>query len=484
MGSQAAACTIIMPALNEEAVVGNQVRAIRESMALCALPLREIIVVDNGSDDRTAEVARLAGARVVREPERGYGAACLAGALAANNADVLLFMDADGSDDLDGAANVARTLLAGEARLCVGSRTRGLVDPGALTPQQRVGNAVATVLMRALYRLQVSDLSPVKAIRRADLLHLDPQERAYGWTTELLVKAARAQYHVVETPINCHRRMGGVSKVSGNRRAAARAGLAILATIARYARWQPNRCPNTQARHSRDMLAIVAKYPLPGAVKTRLGASIGHDNAARLYRSFLLDLRERFEAVASRDGYTLCWACAPSLPSLLPIIGADALVLPQRGEDFATRLRNITLDAAAHGYERIVILGSDSPQAPGDIVAKAFKTLDTHDVALGPADDGGYYLIALRLCPEPQDLFSGIRMSTPAVLEETLDRARKSQLSVALLEPTFDVDTAADLDRLRAALEANVALAPHTLATLRALEQPAPAMSRGVVKPV
>ena len=483
MSSPSVALTVIMPALNEETVVGSQARAIRESPALCSLPLplREIIVVDNGSDDHTAEVARLAGARVVYEPERGYGAACLAGALAANDADVLLFLDADGSDDLDGVAGVARALLAGEAQLSLGSRTRGTVDRGALTPQQRMGNAVATALLRTLYRLQLSDLSPVKAIRRTDLLALDLHERGYGWTTELLVKAARANFHVVETPINYHRRAGGVSKVSGNRRAAARAGLAILATIARYARWRPNRQRETSP-HAGDLLAIVAKYPQPGAVKTRLGARIGHENAARLYHSFLLDLRERFEAAAARDGYTLCWAYAPGLPSLRPLVRAGSLILPQRGDNFAARLRNITLDAAARGCERIVILGSDSPQVSGDIVAQAFTALETHDLALGPADDGGYYLIALRLRPEPLDLFSGIRMSTPTVLAETLERARASGLSVALLGATFDVDTTADLDRLRATLEADVALAPQTLAALRALEQPTPA-SHGVAGP-
>lgn len=483
MGSQSVAFTIIMPALNEESVVGDQTRAILESQALCSLPLREIIVVDNGSDDHTAQIARLAGARVVHEPERGYGAACLAGALAANEADVLLFMDADSSDDLDGVASVARRLLAGEAQVSLGSRTRGAADEGALTPQQRAGNAVATLILRTLYRLQVSDLSPVKAIRRADLLALEPHERGYGWTTELLVKSARTNYRVVEAPINYHRRAGGVSKVSGNRRAAARAGFSILTTIARYARWRPN-SQRATLPHAGNLLAIVAKYPQPGAVKTRLGARIGHDVAARLYCSFLQDLRERLEPAAARDGYTLWWACAPGLPSLRPIVGAGSLIVPQRGDHFAARLRNITLDAAAQGCERIVILGSDSPHVSGDVVEEAFTALDTHDVALGPADDGGYYFIALRLRPKPPDLFSGIRMSTPTVLAETLERARGSGLSVALLEATFDVDTAADLVRLRAALEADVRLAPHTLAALRALEPSAPSASRGVVESV
>jgi rSAM/selenodomain-associated transferase 1 len=430
--------------------------------------------VDNGSDDHTAGVAWRAGARVVHQPERGYGAACLAGALAASDADALLFMDADGSDDLDGAARVAGALLADEGNLCLGSRTRGRVDAGALTIQQRMGNAVARLLLRALYRLRVSDLSPVKAIRRADLLRLAPRERTYGWTTELLVKAARARYRIVEAPVDYHRRAGGVSKVSGNLPAALKAGRAIIVTTARYARWRPE---------GGDLLTIVAKYPQPGVVKTRLGAAIGYESAAALYRAFLLDLHQRFAAARWRDGYMLCWSCAPDLPSLRPIIGDDAVMLPQRGDDFADRLRNIARDAASLGYGRLIILGSDSPHVASAVVTEAFAALDAHDVALGPAEDGGYYLIGLRLRPQLPDLFTGIRMSTATVLQETVERARELRLSVALLETTFDVDEPDDLECLRAALETDEHVAPRTLAALRAFDAKTVTSSRGVSNP-
>jgi len=230
---------IVMPALNEAAAVGAQVQAALAHPALRALPLARVIVVDNGSDDDTAVRARAAGAEVVSEPRRGYGRACYAGICAANDADIILQMDADGSDDLAGAAQVARLVVAGQADLAMGSRVRGRVERGALTPQQRAGNAVATLLMRLLCGAPVSDLGPVRAIRRETLLALDMREMTYGWSTEMLVKAARAGLRIVEVPVDYHRRAGGESKVSGTLAGTLRAGWRILAAVLRYARWRP-----------------------------------------------------------------------------------------------------------------------------------------------------------------------------------------------------------------------------------------------------
>ncbi|HEX8982716.1 MAG TPA: glycosyltransferase family 2 protein [Ktedonobacterales bacterium] len=230
---------VVMPALNEEAAVGAQVRAVLAHPALAALPLARVIVVDNGSDDATTTVASVAGAEVVSEPRRGYGRACLAGVLAAADDDLVLLMDADGSDDLAGAARVARLVLSGAADLAMGSRTRGSVEPGALTPQQVAGNAVAALLMRLLCGVRVSDLGPVRAIRRETLLAFDMREMTYGWSTEMLVKAARAGLHIAEAPVDYHRRAAGQSKVSGTLAGSVRAGWRILTSIARYARWRP-----------------------------------------------------------------------------------------------------------------------------------------------------------------------------------------------------------------------------------------------------
>ena len=250
--------SVILPALNEEEAIGPQIQAMLTHAAWQALPLSEIIVVDNGSDDATARVARAAGACVVSEPRRGYGMACYAG-LRAVRSDVLLLMDADGSDDLAGAARVVQRVLSGEADLAMGSRMRGQCEPGALTLQQRIGNTITARLMWPLTRVRVTDLGPIRAIRRDALLALDLQERTYGWSTEMLVKAARAGYRIVEEPVDYHRRTGGASKVSGTLGGSIRAGYSILAAVVRYARWQPSsnyptvrRCPDpTNEREAR-----------------------------------------------------------------------------------------------------------------------------------------------------------------------------------------------------------------------------------------
>lgn len=230
---------VVLPALNEEAAIGAQVRGLRAHPALRALGATRVIVVDNGSEDGTAAAATRAGATVVCEPRRGYGQACLAGVRAAEPGAIILLMDADGSDDLDGTARVLETVVRGEADLGVGSRARGYSDPGALTPQQKVGNALAAWLLRPLAGVRVSDLGPVRAIAREALLALDMREMTYGWSTEMLLKAGRAGWRVVEVPVDYHRRAGGRSKVAGTLVGTLRASWAILGALARYARWRP-----------------------------------------------------------------------------------------------------------------------------------------------------------------------------------------------------------------------------------------------------
>lgn len=231
------------------------------------------------------------------------------------------------------------------------------------------------------------------------------------------------------------------------------------------------------ARGERQALAIVAKYPRPGAVKTRLAAALGAEGAAALYRAFLLDLAERFGVAAAREGYALVWAHTPDPGDLRAVVGARGELLAQRGSDFGERLYHVAADLAARGYGRIVIVSSDAPLLPARAVRGAFAALahpDTEAV-LAPADDGGYSLVGLRARPTVPDrmvpdLFRGIRMSTPRVFAETVARAAALGITVARLPEIRDVDELSDVRRLAVALARPAGEeAPHTRAALAGL---------------
>jgi glycosyltransferase involved in cell wall biosynthesis len=225
----------VVPALDEAASIGQVVQGLRKQTLV---PLDRVIVVDNGSSDGTGEIARQAGASVVREERRGYGYACLAGVRAADAADVIVLLDGDAADDPRDLPQVLGPLLRDEADLVVGSRALGSREIGSMTPQQVMGNRLAAWIMGTMYKLRVTDLGPFRAIRRADLLALDMREMTYGWSVEMMVKAARAGYRYREVPVEYHRRIG-VSKVGGTLKGSLRAGWSILSTTLRYSRWTP-----------------------------------------------------------------------------------------------------------------------------------------------------------------------------------------------------------------------------------------------------
>ena len=225
----------IIPALNEEAALAPMLDGLRAALDAATCADAAIIVVDNGSRDATVAVARKHGARVINEPRRGYGQACLAG-LAALPADIgiLVFLDADGSDDPEDLLRLLAPIRNGEADLALGSRTTAAKFTGAFTPQQAFGNWLATRLMRLLFGARYTDLGPFRVIRREALERLQMQDTNFGWTIEMQIKAHRHGLRVMEIPVNYRPRIAGKSKISGNFVGTIRAGWKILWIIAKY----------------------------------------------------------------------------------------------------------------------------------------------------------------------------------------------------------------------------------------------------------
>ncbi len=219
---------VIIPALNEERAIASVIGDLPVTW------VQQLIVVDNGSTDKTGGIAAELGATVVLEPERGYGRACLAGMAALKNPDVVVFLDGDYSDHPDELPQLVAPIAENRADLTIGSRVLGRRERGALTPQARLGNALATVLIRALFGVRFTDLGPFRAIRYQRLLQLDMVDRDYGWTVEMQVKAARRGLRCCEIPVSYRRRIG-VSKISGTVIGSIKAGYKILWTIFRYA---------------------------------------------------------------------------------------------------------------------------------------------------------------------------------------------------------------------------------------------------------
>ena len=222
---------VIIPAFNEQNAVGLVIDEIPKQL------VSEIIVVDNGSTDDTFEQASNRGATTLKEPTRGYGNACLKGmehiANSSAKPDIVVFLDGDHSDYPEQMEDLIQPIVEDKADLVIGSRALGQKEKGSMTPQQVFGNWLATFLIKQLYRVRFTDLGPFRAIRYGSLLTINMQDRTYGWTVEMQLKAAKLNLRTMDVPVDYRQRIG-VSKVSGTLRGTIGAGYKIIYTIFKY----------------------------------------------------------------------------------------------------------------------------------------------------------------------------------------------------------------------------------------------------------
>ncbi len=224
---------VIIPAYNEERSIEKVITAIPRDL------VTEIIVVNNNSADQTAQVARAAGATVLFAPDPGYGNACLTGIRYSlekpkqARPDLIVFVDGDYSDYPEEMPLLVQPILNNQADLVIGSRALGHRENGAMLPQQIFGNWLATSLLKLLYGAAFTDLGPFRAIRTSALIQLNMQDRTYGWTVEMQLKAVKLKLRCVEVPVTYRKRIG-TSKISGTVKGTLLAGYKIITTIFRY----------------------------------------------------------------------------------------------------------------------------------------------------------------------------------------------------------------------------------------------------------
>jgi glycosyltransferase involved in cell wall biosynthesis len=222
---------VIIPAFNEENGIGQVIDEIPKEH------VSEIIVVNNNSTDNTEDIAKAGGATVLHEPTPGYGRACLMGiqylSTIPGKTDIVVFLDADHSDYPEELPTLVQPIVIGEADMVIGSRSLGNKERGSMTPQQVFGNWLATRLLKIIYGVEFTDLGPFRAIRYSALLSLNMQDKTYGWTVEMQVKAAKQKLKSVEVPVRYRKRIG-FSKISGTIKGTILAGYKILYTIFKY----------------------------------------------------------------------------------------------------------------------------------------------------------------------------------------------------------------------------------------------------------
>ena len=425
---------VVIPTLDEERSIGR---------VLMALPagVDRVVVADNGSTDQTTRVAAHHGAQVVHERRRGYGAACLAGIAAmGSGVDVVAFLDADLSDHPEQLDRLVAPIAAGRADLVIGSRTLGQRERGALNTPQRFGNALACSLIRMFWGHHYTDLGPFRAIRADALAALRMDDQTFGWTVQMQIRALRAGLRVLDVPVDYRRRIGR-SKISGTVSGVVRAGTKIIGTIVQE-RLRPARLPRwTPERHH---VIVFTRYPRPGTTKTRMIPALGPDGAADLQRRMTLHTLAIVDRVVSPGDVSHEVRYTDGTPAELEtMFGTGRTYRKQRRGALGARIAGAFADAFAGGAAAVVAIGCDCPPLEPRIVESAFEELRRRDVVIGPARDGGYYLIGLR--GAHPELFQDIAWGTDAVYAQTLAQAARHGLAVGTLPVLDDVDQPHDL---------------------------------------
>ncbi len=432
---------VIIPALNEELSIGKVVSAIPTWVD-------DIIVVDNGSQDATAKVAAQSGAKVVLEPRRGYGSACLRGIAELQGADVVVFLDGDFSDYPEEMHMLVDPLLADDADLVIGSRVLGKREQGALTLQARTGNRLACLLVQWFWGVKYTDLGPFRAISYDAVVILGMCDPNFGWTVEMQIKAVRAGLRIKEVPVSYRSRIGR-SKVSGTVKGVVLAGTKILSTIF----FAAGKSYLAQAKQKPwQKLILFTRYPEPGKTKTRLIPTLGAKKAADLQYQMTELILRKIKGLEETNRIAVEIRHEGGAELLMAeLFGKNRHYQAQGNGDLGIRMMTAFAESFREGMSRVVIIGTDCPDLEMSSIKRAFAELLKHDVVFGPAEDGGYYLVGLkRLVPE---LFINIPWGTDQVLKASKKIAEELGLSATMLETLPDVDRPEDVHVWHKAIE-------------------------------
>ncbi len=420
-----------MPAFNEAPSIAKVIEAIPDWVD-------QIVVGDNGSTDDTVSIANAAGATVVHEPERGYGAACLRAMSALDAPDIVVFIDADFSDAPSEMSQLVDPILRDETDIVIGSRVLGDAEPGSLTPQQRFGNGLACWLMRLFWQARYTDLGPFRAIRHSTLRELAMADRNWGWTVEMQMRAAQQRLRIIEAPVRYRKRIGQ-SKISGTVSGVIRAGTKIL-----YIIFRELFASRPLPRDGEERLCVFTRFPVAGEAKTRLIPALGPEGAASLQREMTARTMQAARQSCLQPGRTTeVHFTGTDEPSMRDWLGPDVDYVAQADGDLGARMYFAVHRALKSRANRVVVIGTDCPELSEKHIRQAFALLHIHDAVIGPTEDGGYYLIGLN--KPVADLFVDIDWGTETVFESTMRIAQSAQLNVGLLPKLSDVDLPEDL---------------------------------------